>query len=200
MLDSTILTLLLDPIDLDAFGFLLYTLSSGDVVITGVIVDSLRGTSLVEPKGFDLLALVAVFTPVEVNKGLLESFVLRELVCLGMLLKDVTAAYVIEEQKQTWFLATAGDDQIILVTAANGGLPAVVYKCIRLLHRCLVGMVLLVKDCLNDQPESFNLIHLFDLFLLSSSGGEVSCPNEAKARTIELKLDVSSQDEKGKEY
>ncbi|GJS48701.1 hypothetical protein Tco_0598822 [Tanacetum coccineum] len=47
VLDSTILALLLDLIDLDAFGFLLYTLSAGDCVITGVIVVSLRGTSLV---------------------------------------------------------------------------------------------------------------------------------------------------------
>ncbi|GKA15486.1 hypothetical protein Tco_0695233 [Tanacetum coccineum] len=47
--DSTILALLLDPTDLDAFGFLLYTLSSEDGMIAGgVIVVSLRGTSLVE--------------------------------------------------------------------------------------------------------------------------------------------------------
>ncbi|GKA02161.1 hypothetical protein Tco_0674826 [Tanacetum coccineum] len=121
VLDSTILTLLLDPTDLDTFGFLLYTLSSGDVVITGVIVDSLRGTSLMEvilvkghlfptivnilpvgfqlypisvnalPIGFDPLALVVVFTPVAVNKGLLESLVLRESVCLGMLLENMTS-------------------------------------------------------------------------------------------------------------
>ncbi|GKE43336.1 hypothetical protein Tco_1470620, partial [Tanacetum coccineum] len=48
VLDSTILTFLLETTDLDAFGFLLYTLSSGDGVVIGVIVDSLRGTSLVE--------------------------------------------------------------------------------------------------------------------------------------------------------
>ncbi|GKB69003.1 hypothetical protein Tco_0930415, partial [Tanacetum coccineum] len=48
VLDSTILTLLLDPTDLDAFSFLVYTLSSRDGVITGVIVDSIRGTYLVE--------------------------------------------------------------------------------------------------------------------------------------------------------
>ncbi|GJX99454.1 hypothetical protein Tco_0356473 [Tanacetum coccineum] len=48
VLDSTILALLLDPIDLDAFGFLLYTLSARDCVIIGVTVVSLRGTSLVE--------------------------------------------------------------------------------------------------------------------------------------------------------
>ncbi|GKF81246.1 hypothetical protein Tco_0239848, partial [Tanacetum coccineum] len=47
VLDSKILALLLDPIDLDAFGFPLYTLSDGDCMITGVIVVSLRGTSLV---------------------------------------------------------------------------------------------------------------------------------------------------------
>ncbi|GJY85843.1 hypothetical protein Tco_0499869 [Tanacetum coccineum] len=104
-LDSTILALLLDPTDLDAFGFLLYTLSSVDGIITGFIVDSLRGTSLVEailvkghlfptivnilPVGFDPLALVVEFTPVEGNKGLLESLVLRESVFLGMLLEDV---------------------------------------------------------------------------------------------------------------
>ncbi|GKA37046.1 hypothetical protein Tco_0723611 [Tanacetum coccineum] len=89
VLDSTILALLLDPTDLDAFGFLLYTLSDGDYVITGVIMVFLRGTSLVEvilvkghlfptivkvlPVGFDPLALVVAVTPVEVNKGLLES-------------------------------------------------------------------------------------------------------------------------------
>ncbi|GJY25974.1 hypothetical protein Tco_0400700 [Tanacetum coccineum] len=83
VLDSTILALLLDPTDLDAFGFPLYTLSAGDYVITGVIAVSLRGTSLVA------LALVVVFTLVEVNKGLLESLVLRESVCLVMLLEDM---------------------------------------------------------------------------------------------------------------
>ncbi|GKE91990.1 hypothetical protein Tco_1573085, partial [Tanacetum coccineum] len=41
-------------------------------------------------EGFDPLALVVVFTLVEVNKCLLESLVLRESVCLGMLLEDVT--------------------------------------------------------------------------------------------------------------
>ncbi|GJV64155.1 hypothetical protein Tco_1474983 [Tanacetum coccineum] len=48
VLDSTILALLLDPTDLDAFGFLLYALSDGDCVITGIIMVSLRGSSLVE--------------------------------------------------------------------------------------------------------------------------------------------------------
>ncbi|GJU85440.1 hypothetical protein Tco_1292986 [Tanacetum coccineum] len=48
VLDSTILTLILEPTDLDAFGFLLYTLSSEDGVITDVIVVSLRGTSFNE--------------------------------------------------------------------------------------------------------------------------------------------------------
>ncbi|GKA21747.1 hypothetical protein Tco_0701736 [Tanacetum coccineum] len=78
-----------DPVNLDAFGLLLYTLSSEVGVITGVIVVSLRGTTLVEvipvkghlyptivkviPVGFDPLALVGHFTPVEYNKGLLES-------------------------------------------------------------------------------------------------------------------------------
>nr|GEU70704.1 hypothetical protein [Tanacetum cinerariifolium] len=42
---------------------------------------------------FDLLALVVLFTPVEVNKGLLESLVLRESVCLGMLPEDVTVTH-----------------------------------------------------------------------------------------------------------
>nr|GEV47520.1 putative retrotransposon Ty1-copia subclass protein [Tanacetum cinerariifolium] len=59
------------------------------------------------------------------------------------------SSYVIEEQKQTWFLPTAGDDQIILgfstnpnmlFTAANGVLPAVVYKCLRLLHSVAASM------------------------------------------------------------
>ncbi|GJZ54865.1 hypothetical protein Tco_0610058 [Tanacetum coccineum] len=105
VLDFIILTLLLDPTDLDAFCFLLYTLSSKDGVITGVIVVSLRGTSLMEailvkghlfptivnilPVGFDPLALVVKFTPVESNRGLLESWFLRETICLGMLLDDV---------------------------------------------------------------------------------------------------------------
>nr|GEV17616.1 reverse transcriptase domain-containing protein [Tanacetum cinerariifolium] len=48
VLDSIILTLLRVPTDHDAFGILLYTLSSKDGVITGVIVVSLSGTSLVE--------------------------------------------------------------------------------------------------------------------------------------------------------
>ncbi|GJX53362.1 hypothetical protein Tco_0281731 [Tanacetum coccineum] len=56
-------------------------------VTTGAIVISLGSTILLE--AFDLLALVVGFTPVEVNKGLLESMVLRESVCLGILLKDV---------------------------------------------------------------------------------------------------------------
>ncbi|GKD87430.1 hypothetical protein Tco_1358584 [Tanacetum coccineum] len=80
-------------------------------VTTGAIVVSLGGTALVEIAqidsnlafltecvtsvlltGFDLLALVVDFTPVEVNKGLLESLVLRESVCLTILLKDVTGS------------------------------------------------------------------------------------------------------------
>ncbi|GJU60817.1 putative reverse transcriptase domain-containing protein [Tanacetum coccineum] len=44
------------------------------------------------PEGFDPLALVVGFTPVEVNQGLLESLVLRELVCLGILLENVTSS------------------------------------------------------------------------------------------------------------
>nr|GEV73711.1 hypothetical protein [Tanacetum cinerariifolium] len=48
VLDSTILTLLLVPTDHDTFRFLLYTLSSKDGVIPGVIVVLLSGTSLVE--------------------------------------------------------------------------------------------------------------------------------------------------------
>ncbi|GKC99677.1 hypothetical protein Tco_1169952 [Tanacetum coccineum] len=48
VLDSRILALRLDPTDLGAFDFLLYTLSSEDGVITGVIVVSLTDTSLVE--------------------------------------------------------------------------------------------------------------------------------------------------------
>ncbi|GKA44576.1 hypothetical protein Tco_0737300 [Tanacetum coccineum] len=65
VLDSIILTLLLEPTDLNAFGF-------------------------------DPLALVIGFTPVEVNKGLLESLVLRESVCLGILLEEVpNLAYVV---------------------------------------------------------------------------------------------------------
>nr|GFA33750.1 hypothetical protein [Tanacetum cinerariifolium] len=75
--------------------------SSKDDVITIVIVVSLRGTSLVEailvkghlfltimnilPVGFGPLALVVDFTPVKFKKGLLESFVLRESICLGKL-------------------------------------------------------------------------------------------------------------------
>ncbi|GKB26975.1 hypothetical protein Tco_0866376 [Tanacetum coccineum] len=94
VLDSTILTFLLEPTDLDAFGFLLYTLSSKDGVITDVIVVSLRGTSFNEvilvkghlfqtivkilPIGFDPLAPVEHFTPVECNKGLLEYLVMLE--------------------------------------------------------------------------------------------------------------------------
>ncbi|GJT22484.1 hypothetical protein Tco_0892421 [Tanacetum coccineum] len=48
VLDSTILTLLLEPTDLVAFGFLLYTLSSEVCMIAGAIVVSLKGTALVE--------------------------------------------------------------------------------------------------------------------------------------------------------
>nr|GFB13389.1 hypothetical protein [Tanacetum cinerariifolium] len=85
VLDFTILDLLLEPIDLDAFGLLQYALSSEVSVITGEIVVSLGGTILVEvilvkghlfptivkvlPVGFDPLALVVVLTPIEVNKG-----------------------------------------------------------------------------------------------------------------------------------
>ncbi|GJX27308.1 retrovirus-related pol polyprotein from transposon TNT 1-94 [Tanacetum coccineum] len=39
---------------------------------------------------FDPLALLVCFTPIEVKKGLLESLVLRESVCLGILFDDVT--------------------------------------------------------------------------------------------------------------
>ncbi|GJZ21986.1 hypothetical protein Tco_0559025, partial [Tanacetum coccineum] len=42
--------------------------------------------------GFDLLALVVGFTLVDVNKRLLESLVLRESLCLEILLEDVTGS------------------------------------------------------------------------------------------------------------
>nr|GEW70629.1 hypothetical protein [Tanacetum cinerariifolium] len=44
------------------------------------------------PVGFDPPALVVVFTPVEVNRGLLEYLVLKESVCLRMFLKDATSS------------------------------------------------------------------------------------------------------------
>nr|GEU34227.1 hypothetical protein [Tanacetum cinerariifolium] len=63
-----------------------------------------------------------------------------------MMVVVIASAYVIEEQKQTWFLATVGDDQIILVTAANRGLPADVYKCLRLLHRFIADEIMEMID------------------------------------------------------
>nr|GEX30571.1 CCR4-Not transcription complex subunit 1 isoform X2 [Tanacetum cinerariifolium] len=48
------------------------------------------------PEGFDPLALIVGFTPIEVNKDLLESLVLRESVCLGMLFEDVTGKNVVK--------------------------------------------------------------------------------------------------------
>ncbi|GKA29156.1 putative reverse transcriptase domain-containing protein [Tanacetum coccineum] len=86
-------------------------ISSKFGVATDLVEVSLVGTTLVEIAqidsnlafltecltstlltGFDPLALVVGFTPVEVNKGLLEFLVLREYVCLGMLLEDVTGS------------------------------------------------------------------------------------------------------------
>ncbi|GKA14661.1 hypothetical protein Tco_0694307 [Tanacetum coccineum] len=49
VLDSTLVDLLLEPTYLDAFGLLLYTLSSEVGVFTGAIVVSLGGTILIEP-------------------------------------------------------------------------------------------------------------------------------------------------------
>ncbi|GJT56517.1 hypothetical protein Tco_0991571 [Tanacetum coccineum] len=61
---------------------------------TSEIVDppDYTGSEELEILGFDPLALVVLFTPVEVNKGLLESLVLRESVCLLMFLEDVTGS------------------------------------------------------------------------------------------------------------
>nr|GFB24572.1 hypothetical protein [Tanacetum cinerariifolium]GFB24628.1 hypothetical protein [Tanacetum cinerariifolium] len=63
VLDSTILDLLLEPTDLVAFGFLMYTLSSEVGVRTDAIVVFLRGTTLVEVilvKGHLFLTIVKI--------------------------------------------------------------------------------------------------------------------------------------------
>nr|GEW52804.1 hypothetical protein [Tanacetum cinerariifolium] len=77
-----------------------------------------------------------------------------------MMVVVIASAYVIEEQKQTWFLATAGDDQIILVTAANGGLPAAVYKCLRLLYMlCICLGVNWIRSTINAFPRLLENFH-----------------------------------------
>ncbi|GKD16056.1 hypothetical protein Tco_1205214 [Tanacetum coccineum] len=119
VLDSTILTLLLEPTDLVAWSLLIPQIDSNLAFNTKCLTSTLLTGSETEfilfkldltflewsstlffllllggrviplffvlPEGFDPLALVVGFTLVEVNKGLLESLVLKESVGLGIL-------------------------------------------------------------------------------------------------------------------